>query len=99
MFWVGPDIVGREPNRRANSTRGVLESIPSRYFCGSALVMQSWGVGRVLRVDLVTGRVTVVVASGLSGAAAAGIALEAGGAPALVTDRNGLVRVSLPQTP
>lgn len=56
--------------------------------------------GRILRVDLATGAVTVVVPSGLYGSGTAGIAIEPGGATALVADYdNGLVRVVLPQAP
>lgn len=61
--------------------------------------------GRMLRIDLVTGAVTIVALAGLSrpgayGGSVGGIAIETGGATALVADwRNGLVRVTLPQAP
>ena len=61
--------------------------------------------GRMLRIDLVTGAVTIVAPAGLSrpgayGGGVGGIAIETGGATALVADwRNGLVRVTLPKAP
>jgi len=90
----------------SSSARGECTAIAIEKGGLTALVTQpgpfSNAGGRILRVNLVTGAVTVIVPYGLSGpgmytCGVVGIALEASGAAALVADEgNGLVRVSVP---
>ncbi len=91
------------------SSRGGCTRIAIEPGGTTVLIAQSGGsysymenAARILRVDTTTAAVTVVVPAGLSNpgnysCGVGGLALEAGGATALVADQNnGLVRVELP---